>query len=138
MCWKGKSNSLGRCVRVCVFSIGSAADVETGRVGFVGWVQMSTLLRIIYSKPDFHCWPNEINSVKLFAWEKIILTKLLKISSHGTIFFFFCWVKKIPRINCFSCWRNFWTGIKALGFLFANCAEWVLHFNYCFSVCFRF
>ena len=86
---EGKSNSLGRCVRVCVFSIGSAADVETGRVGFVGWVQMSTLLRIIYSKPDFYCWPNDINSVKLFTWEKIILTKLLKISSHGTIFFFF-------------------------------------------------
>ena len=33
LCWKGKSNSLGRCVRVCVSSIGSAADVETGRVG---------------------------------------------------------------------------------------------------------
>ena len=125
------------CIRVCVcffFFIGSAADVETGRVGFVGLVQMSTLLQIIYSKPDFYCWPNDINSVKLFTWEKIILTKLLKISSHGT-FFFFGWVKEIPRINYFSCWGNFWTGIKAKGFLFVNCAEWVLHFNYCFSVC---
>ena len=99
LCWKGKSNSLGRflCPCVCFFLIGSAADVETGRVGFVGLVQMSTLLRIMYSKPNFYCWPNDISSVKLFTWEKN-LTKLLKISSHGTIYFFFGWIKKFPEL----------------------------------------
>ena len=67
-CAEGKIKLTGSlCSCVCVFSIGSAADVETGRVGFVGSVHMSTLLQIIYSKPDFYCWPNDINSVKLFT-----------------------------------------------------------------------
>ena len=130
LCWKGKSNTLGRCVRVCVFFLlGPQLTRKRVGSGLLGRFRCLHYYRSYILKPDFYCWPNHINSVKLFTWEKIILTKLLKISSHGTLFIylFFCWIKKIPRINYFSCWGNFLTGIKALGFLFVNCAEWVLH-----------
>ena len=95
----------------CVFNIGSAADLENG-LGRLVKLKCLNYQRgqIIYPKPNFNCWPNDINSVKLFTWEKITLTKW---GQNGRIpkpnfitwdsFFFFAKEKKNPRINYFSC-----------------------------------